>query len=218
MQKLFGTILKDVGTKLLLRGNKEMTELKWSHFKFGTAMSGPLAGAPLVTFDQGMGDKTRKLDLRNPFTRSGERKLRYIHNENEPKDMYFKILKYRQMCPPSQIRFFCHSMSANQMQKAVKSGLNWKVNPNRPIGKNALTTFSPMLCQAAGLSKIIGNHSWRAFGITKLANAPDVSLEESMYAARHASASTHAMYQRPSDLSEFNRLNATSSVSYPRRR
>jgi hypothetical protein len=68
------------------------------------------------------------------------------------------------------------------------------------------------LCELAGLEKRIGNHSWHGYGINLMANATNVSLEESMNAARHKSTTTHAGYQCPSAISEHNHLTAVGRV------
>jgi len=100
--------MKDFRMHYGLCGNTEMKLLHWSCFSFGPVRSGPLKGHPYVAFDQAMGDKTRKLDLCNPQSRAGERKIWYVHNPNTPKDLFWKISLYRDLCPPSQVRFFCH--------------------------------------------------------------------------------------------------------------
>jgi hypothetical protein len=59
-------LIRDLGTHWGIHGNKEMQKLRWMYFSFGTVPSGPLQSLPCVTFDQGMGNKTRKLNLKNP--------------------------------------------------------------------------------------------------------------------------------------------------------
>jgi hypothetical protein len=72
---LQAALVRDLGTHWGIRGNKEVQKLCWMHFSFGTVRSGPLQSLPCVMFDQGMGNKTRKLNLKNPYMRAGERKV-----------------------------------------------------------------------------------------------------------------------------------------------
>jgi hypothetical protein len=69
---LQAALVRDLGTHWGIRGNKEMQKLHWMYFSFGTVQSSPLQSLPCVTFDQGMGDKMRKLNFKNPYMRAGE--------------------------------------------------------------------------------------------------------------------------------------------------
>jgi hypothetical protein len=132
----------------------------------------------------------------------------YVSNPDVKKDLYWKLKLYRDLCPSHQDRFFCHGATKKTIDEWIKNGKKWKVNPNCPIGKNMLGCCSPLLCELAGLKKRIGNHLSHGYGINLMANATNVSLEESMNAVRHKSTTTHAGYQRPSAISEYNCLTA----------
>jgi hypothetical protein len=101
------------------------------------------------------------------------------------------------------------------IDELTKNGKKCKENPNRPIRENTLGRCSSLWCELAGHEKRIGNHSRRGYGINLVANATNVSLEESMNAARHKSTTTYAGYQGPSAITEYNRITAVSRVPYP---
>jgi hypothetical protein len=122
---------------------------------------------------------------------------------------------------PHQDHFFCHGATKKTIDEWSKNGKKWKVNPNHPIGKNTRTLgrCPPLLCELAGLEKRIGNHSWHGYGINLMANATNVSLEESNNAARHKSTTTQMLMLAtivPLPLaSEYYSLMAVGRVSYP---
>ena len=88
------------------------------------------------------------------------------------------------------------------IDELTKNGKKCKQNPNRPIRENTLGRCSSLLCELAGHEKRNGNHSRCGYGINLMANATNVSLEESMNAAKQKSATTYAGYQRPSAITE----------------
>ena len=199
------------------RGVKERKDLLWSKIVFGTyEVQGPLYGLPCVELMRDF-DKTCSLSLANPTVRTNGARLIYVHNQNDPLLLYTLLRKYSEMCPPTQTTFYCYKKTDTTMDRERRLGdTRYCSNKNKPKGYKQIKTFGQEIARRCGLSEWMKctNHTWRAFGITRMANDDRVSISEAMGAARHASASAHQAYVRTSGLSENNRIMAISDVPY----
>ena len=117
------------------------------------------------------------------------------------------------MCPPDQLKFYCHSQS----DKWIKANPGCPVsNPKRPLGENIITKAGMTLAKLAGIKnwEKFKNHFWRSYAFTKMNSSGKVTLTESMGAARHLSSNTHAKYIRNSGGTELARLQVLAGVAY----
>jgi hypothetical protein len=201
----------------LQRGIKERTELHWSRFAFFTYdVRGPLHGNPAVELVRGF-DKTCPLSLSNPSVKTSAARLVYVHNVNDPLSLYTLLRKYRDMCPPAQKNFYCYAKSGVAIDRERRAGATVFVsNPNKPKGHNQIMGLGQEIARRVGVPgwAKCTNHSWRAFGITRMSNSSSVSITEAMGAARHTSAAAHQAYVRTSGASETSRIMAISDVGY----
>jgi hypothetical protein len=67
-----------------------------------------------------MGDKMRKLNLKNLYMCAGEQKVWYVRNTNVKKDLYWKLKLYRDLCPPHQDQAISSDME--QPRRPLMSG------------------------------------------------------------------------------------------------
>ena len=187
-------LLPFMGKHFMLRGGEEHASLRWESIKFGTHEDGPDLGKPYVQFiPHSSGDKTSKLDIRNPYSRDKKTRLIYTHNHNDPLSLWVLLMRYRKMCPQGQTRFYCFPASSATLRKYTDSGNpEYKYDPDRPIGKNSLLKFSKNIGQLANLEDWpkLTNHGWRQYGITLMANSDKVSATESCFPLRDETRST----------------------------
>jgi hypothetical protein len=85
------------------------------------------------------------------------------------------------------------------------------------MGVNTINKLLPDLCYEAGITNwtMKHAHSLRGFGITRLANDPNVNQMEVARAARHSSARSQEAYIDRNEASEMARLRATGVMPRP---
>ena len=71
------------------------------------------------------------------------------------------------------------------------------MSPKCPIGKNTITNLAKEAVMLCGVDewKDFGLHDCRHEFVTRLVNSPEVSVSETMAAARHTSISASKQYQ-----------------------
>ena len=114
-------------------------------------------------------------DMRIPAkTKAGQCILRYLR----------KIERH-----PDQERIFCQVITKNVAREFKKDGYpNVLYNYRKPIGENTIPKYFKEAARIAGIQnwKDFGGHGLRHLFITKLANADNVNLAESMASAGHS--------------------------------
>ena len=150
-----------------------------------------------------MDHKTNKVSTTNPYLDDGN-PLKMPVYSNDKWDLCCGgcLERYLDKLHPGQLRLFCK----------VARKKNRFYNSLIPLGKTGL----PNLIKAAGIDAGIqdiesfSGHSLRKQYITMMANDPNVSLAETMQAARHSSVSASLAYQRKCGISETAKFVALS--------
>ena len=189
------------------RGVKECVHLLWSKFVFyHYDVKGSLKGLPCFKLVRDF-NKTCPLTLSNPTVKNQNVRLVYVHNLKDLLLLYTLMQKYRTMCSPTQKRFYCYKKDTKVIIGEKSCGKHcYLANPLSPIGEKEIAKFGQEIARRCGLPdwERCTNHGWRGLGITRLANAKDVSLSKAIGAACHSTATAHQSYISVGDVSEVN--------------
>ena len=194
-------ILVLIGLSFGFRGNSEYSDLMIENFIFGIFKPGhTLAGKKYVGI-VGMQTKTDKLSVHNTIVGDTANNLRVPEDSPMGKNLRY----YLSLVHPSQKRAFCKVAESKERYKYFLEGHKYvRYSPNRHYGKNTIGKLFKQAAKMAGIEtwQKFGAHSLRRYFISALANAENVSLAETMAAARHSSASASLAYQRRNAESE----------------
>jgi hypothetical protein len=69
---------------------------------------------------------------------------------NDPNDFVKIVFHYRTLCPAEQERFFCYAAEGKLLAHYIQKGISYRVNPNKTIGKNNISTYTKEICERTG--------------------------------------------------------------------
>jgi hypothetical protein len=122
------------------------------------------------------------------------------------------------LCPAEQERLFCYAAEGKLLAHYIQKGMPYRVNPNKPIGKNKISTFMKEICERTGCvppkTGEVTNHGGRRHGINLMAQA-GVSTSENITHARHRNANVNAQYQQNTEVTRSTRVMAQRSDVVP---
>ena len=205
-------VLWSLAKTFLFRGCKEHANLTWTRFEFGIYdKPGPKEGFPYVQFLCGC-DKTQSLSVANHTILTSDVRNIHVCDPDDFLDLYILMMKYKEMCDPTQDRFYCKKLSGLQLQKHAEKfrTIKYQSNKNLPIGYNTLSKWGQELAKKCGVEdwKKCTNHGFRSYAITENANNPHISLPEGMALSRHKTTQAYLTYTRCTDASEIARIQA----------
>ena len=209
-------------TQLLFRGRKELYELKWSDLRLGQYPKSD-KNFPGLEFLEVLGSaehKTKKVGVNRATLYAEHDTRRIVDNPNDPISLV-KIYKiYRGICHPDQRYVFCKRASQRLKHQFKVSRMPYLVDADFRVGVNVIGTFSKNLhkqCELGDdiIDKNCTNHSWRAYGITRLSNDHGVNNMMVMNHARHNNPTSQMPYVRTSHDGEKNLQRAIQHVQMP---
>jgi hypothetical protein len=137
---------------------------------------------------------------------------------NDPNDFVKIVFHYRTVCPAEQERLFCYAAEGKLLAHYIPKGMPYRVNPNKPIGKNKVCTYMKEICERAGCvppkTGKVTNHGGRRHGINLMAQA-GVRTSENMTHARHRNANVNAQYQQNTEVTRSTRVMDQRSAVVP---
>ena len=212
MKLLFG-----FGMYAAFRGIREHVNLSPSHIVQGQfPLQHPvpeLAGKPFIAVTCVLDEKTNKLSVNNVYVRDTSNQFRIPVDWSDPENFGACVLRFLQKCSPGQDRMYCKVASFPHKQRLIADGYpDAEFFAKRPLGLNMVRVLFKEGAKILGLPEDFRPHSLRGACITKLVNAPDVSLAETMSHARHNSVSASKNYQRIDGISEGNRFRALGLI------
>jgi hypothetical protein len=128
-----------------------------------------------------------------------------VFDETNLNDFAASMLRYIKKLDPAQERFYCFP-NKNFLPGSTMSPYMKK----KPVGKDTINKYFKDAARLMGLdmTNFKGGHAFRRYFVTSLANDPNVSLQESMKAARHNSVSAHLSYMESNFVSEKNKIDS----------
>jgi len=129
------------GRAILLRGNKEIRELKTEQFEWKTFTTGPFEGRNYIEVDNNPWDKTCQPSLTSTKTREQQKdyvKLIIIEDPMDPLHKYTFIMFMFTTFEPDQKNLFCYPACGEQKKRFKAEGLPCLYNKNKVIGENAI--------------------------------------------------------------------------------
>ena len=156
-----------------------------------------------------MNDKTNKITLHNPRERDCGKLMRLPVLNNDPTSNCFagSLLRYIEKTDKDQIHLHCRAVPEKNRKVQMNKGLKGFYYQNLNIGPNTISELFKEGAEICGLlSEDFCPHSLRALFITTLVNDENVSIQESMKAARHSSVSAHLEYIQTGKKSEGKRI------------
>ena len=185
---LFGFVL---GTQFGFRGVKEYENLKLWHIETGTYSKSDKSfpGLPYIEVTGAMVDKKNRLSIGNATLYDKNNKRRIVHNPNDVLSPYALFENLTKHIHASQEAVFCHDLSVKKHKVLCEfDDFGWKnvrYDPTRAMKAGTINKFSKTINRLCGIPEWdkYGNHDWRAFLLTKLANDPSVSVTERSSAA-----------------------------------
>ena len=220
MKLLFG-----FGTFGAFRGYKEHHELPTAHIKKGVYPSdfedSNLAGVDYIGITSiGNSDKTMKVSVHNNYTRDTNDIFRFPIFRDDPSNFGASIERYMLKLEPGTVKMYCRVAQQPHINKMAMQGYtNVRYYKSKPLGRNTISDLFKEGAKILGLSdpENFRPQSLRGACITRMVNAENVSMAETMRYARHRSVAASKTYQRTDGVSESNRLKAIGVKIPPRR-
>ena len=186
-----------------------MAQLKRSNITKGVfPMSDPhFPGLNYLDIDGKLATKTKKITVAQPTLFSEPERRRTVDNPNDKITPYKIYVRMEDWMHPMQERVFCHELSSSRrkvLQSYSSAWFNVRYDYQKPMGEGTISRFAKRLnmkCQLPDFERY-GNHDWRVFMVTKLANNPTVSPVDQMSFSRHKNMDSAKPYMRPAGNSQ----------------
>lgn len=178
-------------------GGSEHVALLVDNFNTGFFPVGhEFAGTCWVGFTNFM-DKSNKLSIHKDYLRETKGMRIPCFDMVSKKDWGSTLYRYTLRFSPGQKRFHTKPLSESQKIENMKLGFfGTMYSANQPLGKMLISALFKKGAKILGIDDpdSFGGHSLRALFLQKLTVNPEISVKETMIAARHNSVASQVPY------------------------